>query len=622
MLNLPRWGILGIDLVITVISIGIAYLLRFNFDIPSEEFKFFQIAIPLIFVIRLASFFIFKTYAGVIFHTSIEDAQRIFYAVTSGSVFLCALTPLVAPYLDYHIIPYSIIIIDYILMIFLMVAFRAFIKVMYMELRNVHKDKKNVIIYGAGMQGIMTKKTLDRDMGANYHVNAFVDDNINLRKKRLLGIEIFPAKHLERLLLSSQPDIMIISTLNIPAERKQELVELCLRYRVKVLNVPPMDKWINGELSFKQIKAIRIEDLLERAPIKLNFSNIEKQLNGKTILITGAAGSIGSEIVRQVVQFNPKKIILLDQAETPLYEIDLEIRNNFTFCNYETVIGDVRNEERMRNVFRSFHPDIIYHAAAYKHVPLMEHNPSEAILTNIKGTKVIADLAVEFEVEKFVLVSTDKAVNPTSIMGASKRVAEIYIQAFNSSIANQQRATKFITTRFGNVLGSNGSVIPLFKRQIAEGGPVTVTHPDMTRFFMTIPEACQLVLEAGAMGQGGEIYVFDMGASIKILDLAKRMIKLSGLTLGTDIHIAYTGLRPGEKLYEELLNVAEHTKPTHHKKIMIGEVRQYDFEKVKSDIELLIALFKSQNNKKLVRLLKDLIPEYKSNNSIFEQLDQ
>ena len=621
MLNLPRWGILLIDLLITVISIGIAYLLRFNFDIPSEEYKFFRIAIPLIFAIRLTSFFAFKTYAGVIFHTSIEDAQRIFYAISSGSVFLAILIPFIAPYLGYHIIPYSIIIIDYILMIFLMVAFRAFIKVMYMELRNIHKDKKNVIIYGAGTQGIITKKTLDRDMGANYHVNAFVDDNIKLRKKHLLGIEIFPAKNLERLLMSSQPDIMIISTLNIPADRKQELVETCLRYGVKVLNVPPMNKWINGELSFKQIRAIRIEDLLERAPIQLNFSNIEKQLNGKTVLITGAAGSIGSEIARQAVKFNPKKIILLDQAETPLYEIDLEIRNNFTFCNYETIIGDVRNKERMRNVFQSFQPDVIYHAAAYKHVPLMENNPSEAILTNIKGTKIMADLAVEFEVEKFVLVSTDKAVNPTSIMGASKRVAEIYTQAFNSYITGQKNATKFITTRFGNVLGSNGSVIPLFKKQIAEGGPITVTHPDMTRFFMTIPEACQLVLEAGAMGNGGEIFIFDMGSSIKILDLAKRMIKLSGLTLGEDIHIVYTGLRPGEKLYEELLNVAERTKVTHNKKIMIGEVRQYDFEKVKDDIDLLIALFKSQNNKKLVRLLKDLIPEYKSNNSIFEQLD-
>ena len=620
-MNIPRWGVLLIDILIALVSIGIAYLLRYNFHIPPHEYKFVKIAVPLIFLVRTTTFFIFKTYTGIIFHTSIEDAQRVFWAVTSGTVFMVLSIPTAFLFMEYHIIPYSIVIIDYFVMIFLMMAFRAFVKLLYIEMGNHQKDKKQVIIYGAGSAGVSTKKTLDRDAAANYLVNAFVDEDKSMANKKLLGVDIFPADNLDRLLFSSQPDMLVISTDEIEPERKQEIVELCLKHNVKVHNVPPMNKWINGELSFQQIRKIRIEDLLGRDEIKIDSNNISSELKGKTVLVTGAAGSIGSEIARQVLPFHPQQLILLDQAETPLYEIDLEIGNQHRFSNYEIVVGDIRNEERMRKVFKTFQPDIVFHAAAYKHVPLMENNPSESILTNIYGTKLLADLSVEYNVGKFVFISTDKAVNPTNIMGASKRVAETYVQSLNNFIKEKGKVTRFITTRFGNVLGSNGSVIPLFKKQIEEGGPVTVTHPEMTRYFMTIPEACQLVLEAGAMGKGGEIYVFDMGQSIKIVDLAKKMVRLSGLNLGKDIHIVFTGLRPGEKLHEELLTTSESTLNTHNKKIMIAKVRENDYEAVKKNVEELISLFDLQENEVLVKLMKEIIPEFKSNNSVFEKLD-
>jgi FlaA1/EpsC-like NDP-sugar epimerase len=382
------------------------------------------------------------------------------------------------------------------------------------------------------------------------------------------------------------------------------------------LNVPPVSNWINGELSFKQIKKVQIEELLERDAIQLDIDIIINQLNNKTILVTGAAGSIGSEIVRQVIKFNPKKIILLDQAESPLYEMEMELHDKYKQQQYEIVMGDIRNKDRMENVFKTFAPSIVFHAAAYKHVPMMENNPSESIFTNVLGSKNLADLSVQYKVEKFVMVSTDKAVNPTNVMGASKRIAEIYTQSLNKN-----STTKFITTRFGNVLGSNGSVIPRFRQQIETGGPITITHPDITRFFMTIPEACQLVLEAGAMGKGGEIFIFDMGESVKIVDLAKKMIKLSGLILDKDISIIYTGLRPGEKLYEELLANEENTIPTHHKQILIAKVKEYDFETISSSINELINLFDQQNNKSIVKKMKELVPEFKSNNSIYEELD-
>jgi len=410
---------------------------------------------------------------------------------------------------------------------------------------------------------------------------------------------------------------LIISVQKISPARKKNLVDICLHYDTKVLNVPPVTDWINGELSFKQIKKIQIEELLERDAISLTTENIKQQLSNKTILVTGAAGSIGSEIVRQVIQFQPKKIILLDQAESPLYDMEMELKDEYDSLSYEIVIGDIRNIDRMENVFKSFLPQVVFHAAAYKHVPMMENNPSESILTNVLGTKILADLAVKYKVEKFVMVSTDKAVNPTNVMGASKRIAEIYTQSLGKIVS-----TKFITTRFGNVLGSNGSVIPRFRQQIEKGGPVTITHPEITRFFMTIPEACQLVLEAGTTGEGGEIFIFDMGESVKILDLAKKMIKLSGLTLDKDIKITFTGLRPGEKLYEELLANEENTLLTHHKQILVAKVKEYDFEFISNQIQALINCFNQQDNKLIVKQMKQLVPEFKSNNSIYEELDK
>ncbi len=615
--NTPRWIIFILDLLICLFSIGLAYLLRFNFSIPEVEIITLPVVVPLIIGVRAISFYLFKTYAGIIRYTSSYDAQRVLLSIATGSVFFALANVATFFYQRLFIFPFSIIIMDFFITSFIMTVLRFLVKIIYFELKNPTKTKTNIIIYGAGESGIITKRTLDRDEGTKYKVIAFVDDDPAKAGKKLEGITIHNAKNLEDLLKDNSIAHLVISIQNIPNARKQEIVDTCLSYNTKVLNVPPVKNWINGELSFKQIKKIKIENLLERDPILLDVARIKNQVTGKRILITGAAGSIGSEIVRQILPFNPEKIILLDQSESSLYDIELEIHDKYKVHTFETVIGDIRNLERMRNLFNTFRPEIVYHAAAYKHVPMMENNPSESILTNVQGTKIIADLSVQFEVQKFVMISTDKAVNPTNIMGATKRIAEIYIQSLNK----HQQKTKFITTRFGNVLGSNGSVIPRFKKQIEEGGPITVTHPNITRFFMTIPEACQLVLEAGSMGNGGEIFIFDMGQLVKIVDLAKKMILLSGLTLGKDIQLVFTGLRPGEKLYEELLNDQENTVPTHHSKIMIAKVKEYDFENISKKIEDLINLFSDQNNYAIVAKMKQIVPEFISNNSIYERLD-
>jgi FlaA1/EpsC-like NDP-sugar epimerase len=614
--NTPRWIIFFGDLFICFAALMLAYQLRFNFRVPELEIHRWLVAIPALLIVRAASFLISKIYAGIIRYTSTRDALRIFYTITAGSVAIVA-GNIVSYYLrGIFLLPFSILIIDYITTVFSMTAFRIMVKAIYQELKNPTSQKQDVIIYGAGESGIITKRALDRDAGSKYRVIAFIDDDKKKSEKTLEGVTIYNTDDLDDLVRANNVAQVIISIQKITPQRRQEIIEKFLKYDLKVLSVPPVNSWINGELSFKQIKKVKIEDLLERDSIKLDTEIILHELTGKTILITGGAGSIGSELIRQIIPFKPKKLIILDQAESPLYDIELEVEEKFGLKNFETVIGDITKEERMRRVFEAFHPQVVFHAAAYKHVPVMENNPSEAILTNIYGTKILADLSNEFGVEKFVMISTDKAVNPTSIMGATKRIAEIYCQSLGKT-----STTRYVTTRFGNVLDSSGSVIPRFKKQIEIGGPVTVTHPDITRFFMTIPEACQLVLEAAAMGKGGEIYIFDMGQSVKIADLAKKMIKLSGLTLGKDIQIIFTGLRPGEKIYEELLNDKEKTLPTHHEKILIAKVQEYDFKTANEDIIELISLFETQDNDAIVAKMKIIIPEYVSHNSVYEKLD-
>lgn len=617
--NLPRWSILIIDLIICAFSLTLAFFLRFNFkSIPPNELANFPIVYALVLSVRLIAFIFSKTYKGVVRYTGAKDASRIFVIVLLSSFFLFIINLFTRQsILGYYIVPHSVIVIDGLVTIFIMISSRLAIKAIYFENKNPEKEKTQVIIYGAGESGIITKRTLDRDAAVRYKVVGFIDDDEKKKGRSLEGVFVYPASKLGELIKDNTVESVIISIQNLPPHKKNSIIDECLQYGVRVLNVPPVAKWINGELSFNQIKSINIEELLERDPIKLDNALINGQINNKVILITGAAGSIGSELARQCAKFEPTLLVLLDQAESPLHELELEFNEKGILSKHEVVIGDVRNKDRMRHVFSTFKPHIVFHAAAYKHVPMMENNPSESILTNILGTKTVADLSVDFNVQKFVMISTDKAVNPTNVMGASKRIAEIYIQSLGKT-----SSTKFITTRFGNVLGSNGSVIPRFKKQIESGGPITITHPDITRFFMTIPESCQLVLEAGCMGKGGEIFVFDMGQSVKIIDLARKMIKLSGLKEDRDIKIVYTGLRPGEKLFEELLASSENTLPTHHKQILVGKVREYEFAEVIKFINELILLFNTQDNVLIVSKMKDIVPEFVSNNSVFQNLDK
>lgn len=614
--NMPRWLIFTIDLSIVLFSVVLAYLLRFNFAIPPSEMQHFPSVLMCMLAVRALSFIIMRTYAGIIRYTSTRDAARIFI-VTGAGTLVFVLINIITFYAVNRtfFIPFSIIIIEFLASIVVMVAYRMLVKIAWLELVNPTRQKTNVIIYGAGEAGLIAKRAIDRDAGSKYKVLAFVDDDPHKSGKRLEGIEIFPSENLKRLLETNSVAHVVLSIQNLPAGRKKEIIESCLSFNTKVLNVPPVARWINGELSFKQIKKIKIEDLLGRDEIKLDEARVSHDLADKTVLVTGAAGSIGSELVRQIARFPVKRIVLIDQAESPLYLLELECLENFHNTHFEFILANVCNRSRMEDLFGQFKPDVLFHAAAYKHVPVMEENPGEAVENNVLGTKTLADLAVKMGVSKFIMVSTDKAVNPTNVMGATKRIAEIYVQSLNA-----EGKTKFITTRFGNVLGSNGSVIPLFSRQIENGGPVTITHPDVTRYFMTIPEACRLVLEAGTMGKGGEIFIFDMGKSMKIVDLAHKMIKLSGQQLGRDIQITYTGLRPGEKLYEELLTEKENTIPTYHPLITIAQVRDEDASVVSLAIDQLISL-SAGDEFELVKKMKAIVPEFRSQNSRFEQLD-
>ena len=615
--NTPRWLIFLIDACIIIFSVTLAYLLRFNFSIPENEMQDFPKVLLIVLIVRIIGFVISKTYACIVRHTNSQDVMRIFLVIFSGSVFFVLIDIVTFYFINGIIfIPYSIIIIDFISSSLILTLFRIIVKLSYLEFSNSAKTKLNIIIFGAGEAGIITKRVLDRDAGSKYKVFAFIDDDQKKLGKKLEGIKISGYNKLKSLLEEKEIDQLIISVQNLDVARKKEIIELCIQKNVIVLSVPPVISWINGELSYNQIKKIKIEDLLGRNVIKLDEKKISRELAGKVVLITGASGSIGGELARQVSRFSCSQIILIDQAESPLFHLELECSEKFPHINYKFIVADICNKSRIENIFQKFSPDIVFHAAAYKHVPVMENNILEALQTNISGSKILSDFSIKYNVKKFILISTDKAVNPTNVMGATKRIAEIYIQ----SLQNNAK-TSFITTRFGNVLGSNGSVIPLFRKQIEKGGPITITHPDITRFFMTIPEACQLVLEACTMGNGGEIFVFDMGKSVRIVDLAKKMIRLSGLTLEKDIKIKFTGLRPGEKLYEELLNNQENTIPTHHPQILIGKVKEYDPKEIVGQINNLIEMNGSHDEFEIVKKMKEIVPEYISRNSVFEKLD-
>ena len=608
------------DLLCVFCASLLALLLRADFTLfEKADFTTLEyVMIPLaILVVRVACFLFFKTHKIIVRYTNTRDVFKIFVACLSGTAVL-----LIANWVSYlftmkFVVPHSILIMEFFITMVAMVFYRLAFKMLYLETMNPAKNKRDVVIVGAGDAGLTTKRALDRDAQSKYHVMAFFDQDPNKIGKKIEDVEVIDYKLLGNYLSKHKINFLIIAIQNLPPAKTNEITETGLQYNAKVLVVPPVVKWINGELSFKQIKKVKIEDLLERGEIVLDNDLITKDLCGKTILITGAAGSIGSEIVRQVIKYNYKRLILIDNAETPVFYLRNECYAINGLSDMDIEIVNIRDLTKMETIISRECPDIIYHAAAYKHVPMMEENAGAAIKTNVQGTKQLADLAVKYGVQKFVMVSTDKAVNPTNVMGASKRIAEIYVQSLNF----QQETTKFITTRFGNVLGTNGSVIPIFKKQIENGGPVTVTHPDITRFFMTIPEACQLVINAGAMGQGGEIFIFDMGSPVKIYDLAVKMIRLSGLTLGKDIQINFTGLRPGEKLYEELLANKENTMETPNPKIMIAKVRTYQYEEVSKEIDDLIAL-KNDDPFVIVKKMKDIVPEYVSQNSAFEALNR
>ena len=628
----PRWIIFFIDLAICSFSLFFSYLIRYNLSFELISLKDISGNILILILINSIVFVNFRTYAGIIRYTGVQDALRICYSIlmsTSVLFFINLVSSNSGKALSFS---NTTLIINALFSFLFLISYRVLVKYAFSYLRNYKMDRKNVIIYGAGEAGFATKRILEHDPKSNITVSAFVDDDVRKVGKVVDGIKIHHSSAIQAISVSDSIEEIIIAVFDLAPTKKNELVDFCLDHDIKVLNVPPLDTWINGQFSAGQLQTIKIENLLEREPIKINNDEIANQISNKRILVTGAAGSIGSEIVRQLLKYNPQTIILCDQAETPLHQLELELKDIKTKTTCIPYLGDVTNEDRMSEMFSLFEPHYVYHAAAYKHVPMMELCPSEAIITNILGTKIIADLSVAHHVQRFVMVSTDKAVNPTNVMGASKRLAETYVQSLHqhmvSRMTEERQAnplwtpTKFITTRFGNVLGSNGSVIIRFKEQIEKGGPVTVTHPNITRFFMTIPEACQLVLEAGSMGKGGEIFVFDMGKPVAIVDLAKKMIRLYGLVPGIDIDIKYTGLRPGEKLYEELLTDSENTLPTYHEKIMIAKVRQADLVHIQESFEELVVLAKQrEGSMQMVAKMKQLVPEFVSNNSVFEKLD-
>jgi len=624
---LPRWLIVCIDLFVLMLSFFFTYLIFKGMGLDYITTPYNILFISSLFGINLFFFWLFRTYSGIIRHSSNIDAVKLLFSQISVLIIFLAFNLIAEIFLKQKPYLNTALFINIVLSFCGLFLYRVVVKQTF---EHYFSEKKNnnqlirTIIYGTDANAISVANALKFETPTRFKIVGFVDKNNQNGSKRMLDLPILVLKKkLPAMMRSIGAESVIIADKALSKEEQIIIVDQCLEYNYKVFTVPLISDWENQKEISQKVKTIQIEDLLERKPIVLDNKAISKQLKDKVILITGAAGSIGSEIVRQVLAFNPKKIIILDQAETPLHHLKLETESIATTAKIRTVIADIRNKEAMDMVFKSYQPQVVFHAAAYKHVPLMEENPCQAIFTNIKGTRNLADLSCFYKVKKFVMVSTDKAVNPSNVMGASKRIAEKYVQSLQLKDHQEKgaAATKFITTRFGNVLGSNGSVVPLFTKQIADGGPLTITHKDIIRYFMTIPEACQLVLEAGAMGNGGEIYIFDMGKPVKIIDLARKMIKLAGFIPEKDIKIQIVGLRPGEKLYEELLNDTSKSIPTHHAKIMIAEEIQEEFETLHADINELIRLADLFSNDNIVSQMKKIVPEFKSMNSVYETLD-
>lgn len=616
--SVPRWMIFTIDSATVFGSFIIAYLLRFNFDIPEDREGIFLYQGLIATSVYAFFSLIFKSYSGLIRHATLTDVTLVFVVTTCSGVLLLTISEL-SGYFNGGLIltiPQSIVLIHYVAATVIMFFGRIFVKLIFRFASGTSMNKKRVMIYGAGELGFVVKRVILSNPNYGLHVSGFLDDDRSLQGKKINGINVYnPDVLTSDFIKKNHIESLILAIKDLNIDKKGSIIRSSVNLGLEVLDTPEVDKWLTGQLRAPKFRRVDLEDLLGREPIKLNISLIKSGLQDKTILITGAAGSIGSEIARQLTSFQSKRVILVDQAETPLFYLQQELREKFLDVRFLIIPADVTNQPRMEQIFDGFRPEIVFHAAAYKHVSLMEENPQEAVHINVGGTRVVADLSIKYNVEKFVMISTDKSVNPTSVMGASKRLCERVIQ---SKAQQKGHNTQFIITRFGNVLGSNGSVIPIFARQIENGGPVTVTHPDVYRYFMTIPEACQLVLEAGFMGNGGEIFVFDMGQQVKIADLAKAMIKLSGLEPDKDIQIVYTGLRPGEKLFEELLTDSEMTIPTHHPKIKKAHVDYIDGKDVLSRIDHLLKNLYTYSREEIVHHMKDLIPEYHTTNGKFK----
>lgn len=618
---LPIWTVLLIDVLIIVVSSLLAYALRYDFRSLFSESSSIDVTIVCTVAVNLIFFRAFRTYSNVLRFSSFVDIMRIFVALTVSYALLLIASIVVKSFTNINVAPITVLFMSYIISFAMMACSRIVVKIFFEALNFDGSRSANVFIYGAKEAGVNIAKALRVSLRNHYRLRGFIADEPELINKVMMGVKVFPN---DDTLIENLDDrdvhTIIISPAKMEALKHSDMADRLLAHNIKLMTAPPLSEWNNQFLDRTQLKEIQIEDLLQRNPIEIDIHKVASHLEGKRVMITGAAGSIGSEIMRQVASFNPYKLILVDQAETPLHDIRLELQDRWRDIDAETIIADISNVTRMEEIFRRYKPQYIFHAAAYKHVPMMEDNVSESIQVNVYGTRTVADLAVKYGAEKFVMISTDKAVNPTNVMGCSKRICEIYVQSLAKKLlAEGGHVTQFITTRFGNVLGSNGSVIPRFRDQIQRGGPVTVTHPEIIRYFMTIPEACRLVLEAGSMGNGGEIYIFDMGKPVRIVDLAKRMISLSRRT---DVKIEFTGLRHGEKLYEELLNVKELTKPTYHEKIMIATVREYDYDEVNERIQKLIDVSYTYDQMKIVAAMKDIVPEFVSKNSCFEVLDK